>query len=217
MLPYSVGFTMKELDDLSESDRAFLDSAIENCDALGGNAVLLLVGNRAAGFSCPNADLDLWIVGDKQFLSSELREAHDRDGSVFVDRGDFDAHWTFFDSDTLTEILSEWPDEKCWIVSTSAYIHGNFVTFDDLKTHFSSYPHEVASRKLKWLIGNCRVLFSSFPKSGQTKPIASLMVSGRIIECLFKMCCVADRIPIPYPKCSQRWQKEPGSEPQLSQ
>lgn len=191
---------MDDLDDLKEPDRAFLDLAIETCDNLGPDAVLLLVGSRAAGFSGPHSDLDLWIIGDSEALCEEHREVFDRDGSVFVDRGDYDAHWTFFDRQDLVEILSQWPDEKIWILSTSRYVHGSRNTSEDLMARFGIYPREVAERKLKWLIGTCRTLFSSFPKSGETKPVASVMVVGRIIECLYKICCACDRVPIPYTK-----------------
>ncbi len=191
---------MDELSGLSASDRGFLDAAITTCDSLGPDTALLLVGSRAAGFSGPHSDLDLWIVGDRDSLPAEHREAFDRDGSVFVDRGDYDAHWTFYDKDILTEDLGRWLDEKVWILSTSKHVHGSLQAFDDLKARFSRYPQDVAESKLKWLIGTCRTLFSSFPKSGDSKPIAGIMVVGRIIECLYKICCVADRVPIPYTK-----------------
>ena len=47
---------MDDLDDLEAPDRAFLDLAIETCNSLGPDAVLLLVGSRAAGFSGPHSD-----------------------------------------------------------------------------------------------------------------------------------------------------------------
>ena len=58
---------------LDPVDQLFLDSAIQLCDNLDEDVVVLLVGSRAAGFAGPESDLDLWIVGDKDRLLDEQR------------------------------------------------------------------------------------------------------------------------------------------------
>ena len=191
-----MGEYINQLLSLDPADRSFLDSVIKVCDNIGADAVVLQVGSRAAGFAGPDADLDLWIVGDKDRLSDEQRSIHDRDGSVFVDRGDSDAHWTFFDREILTGLLSEWQDEKVWIVSTSKYLHGNRDTFEVLKDRYGKYPLGIAGTKLKWLVGHCGTLLGSMWGSDEEAQVTRLIASGRLIEGLYKICCVADQIPI---------------------
>ena len=199
---------MKELEILDKADREFIKQAIAICDRLDPNAVLLLTGSRAAGFVGAGADLDLWILGNKKDLTPEEQNAYATNGSLFVDRGDLRAHYEFFDITDLTESLQQWFDEKMWIVSQAKFIQGNRGIIDDLKECCAAYPHEVAEKKLKWLVANCRANFSSFPKSGDSKPIAGFMVLGRIIEYLCKMCCIAQYTPFPYTKWLVRVAKE---------
>ena len=79
----------------SLEDQQFVDRAVDFCQRVGERAVLMLVGSRAANFTDNWSDLDLCIIGDKCHLSDEDRKSYERDRQIFVDRGDYEAHWTF--------------------------------------------------------------------------------------------------------------------------
>ena len=131
-----------------------------------------------------------------------------QDGELFVDRGDMRAHWSFFDADLLPKRLESWPDEMLWILRNAKVISGNPGTVASLQRRFATYPDEIASRKLKWLVGGYRALLSSFPKAGESKPMMSIVVRGKLVECLCKICCIGHRRPFPYTKWLVRAARE---------
>lgn len=187
-------------------DQKFMDEAIEACQRLGSEAVLLLVGSRAAGFGSAWSDLDLWILGDKAYLSIEERQTYESKGELFCeahelwDRGDYEAHWTFYDMNDLTEQLSKWNDEKMWILATSRLLCGSSDRFVMMKNRSSSYPAEVAERKLKWLFGKYCLSLGPLNTAARGMPVTALVVAGQVIECLCKICCLAEKKPFPYTK-----------------
>ena len=87
-----------------------------------------------------------------------------------------------------------------WVLATSKRVHGNHETADDLRQRFGRYPRRVAERKLRWLVGSSRALLSSIPRAGEGRRLAALLVLGRIVESLSRICCVAEELPFPYPK-----------------
>lgn len=185
-----------------------MQRAVAACERLGPEAVLLLVGSRAAGFAGPGADLDLWILGDAARLSRDEQAAHARRGELFVDRGDLRAHYSFFDARTIAARVDGWQDETMWILSTSHVVHGRAATAAPLVERSRTYPREVAERKLEWLVGSCRSLGSAFPKSGEGRAAGGALVFGRLLESLCKLCFVADRHPFPYTKWLARAARE---------
>ena len=85
----------------SPEDQQFVDRAIDFCQRMGKCAVLMLVGSRATNFADGWSDLDLCVIGDKWCLSDEERRTYEQDRQLFVDRGDYEAHWTFYDEGDL--------------------------------------------------------------------------------------------------------------------
>lgn len=186
----------------SLEDQKFIDEAIKACQRMGEKTVLLLVGSRAAGFVDSWSDLDLWILGDKSYLSAEERQEYERKGDLFVDRGDFEAHWSFYDINDLIQQLNEWPDEKIWILATSRVLYGSSDTIEEIKKRYSTYPLEIAEKKLKWLFGKYRSLLGPLNMAARNRPVTAFVVTGQVIECLCKICCLAERKPFPYVKWS---------------
>ena len=192
---------MKEAIHFSPEDSQFIDRSIDFCQRMGDRAVLMLVGSRAANFADEWSDLDLCIIGDKRCLSGEDRRTYDRDQQLFVDRGDYEAHWSFFDEGDLRAWLETWPNEMMWLISTSQTLYGCSTTAEELKHRYQLYPPAVAESKLKWLFGNYYY--------SQRGPLAmaarrhvemAFVAAGSVIEYLCKMCCVAEGQPFPYKK-----------------
>jgi len=75
---------MTEDVNLSLDDQKFIDETIKVCQKMGEDAVLLLVGSRAAGFGSSWSDLDLWLLGNKSFLSVEERQKYKIDAGYFM-------------------------------------------------------------------------------------------------------------------------------------
>lgn len=182
-------------------DQQFIDRAIDFSQRMGERAVLMLVGSRAANFADEWSDLDLCIIGDKRCLSDEDRRTYDRDQQLFVDRGDYEAHWTFYDEGDLRTWLETWPNEMMWLISTSRTLYGCSSAAEELKHRYRLYPPGVAESKLKWLFGNYYY--------SQRGPLAmaarrhvemAFVAAGNVIEYLCKICCVAERQPFPYSK-----------------
>ncbi len=191
----------KAVADLSPEFLAFVDRGVEACNGAGDRAVLLLVGSRAAGFADRGSDLDLWIIGDKRTLSADQQQEHDAKGGLFVDRGDYEAHWHFYDEDYFIRRLSDWPAEMMWILATAKYLHGQPETFDDLWGRFGVFPRTVAEPKLKWLLGGYRDLLAPMYKVACQGRIADAWaIGGEAINTLWKLCCVAECLPWPYRK-----------------
>jgi|GEM_PF-821729 len=197
---------MSENVHFSSDDQKFIDEAIEACQRMGEEAALLLVGSRAAGFGSSWSDLDLWILGDKTFLPIEERQRYETDGELFYEahelwnRRDYEAHWTFYDMNDLVEQLSQWNDEKMWILLTSCVLYCSSDRIEAIKRRFSSYPTEIAERKLKWLFGKYLMSLGPLNTAARGMPVTALVVAGQVIEYLCKICCLAERKPFPYTK-----------------
>ena len=196
----------------SPEDQQFVDRAIDFCQQMGERAVLVLSGSRSTSFADEWSDLDLCIIGDKQCLSDEDRNTYEQSQQLFVDRGDYEAHWSFFDEGDLRTWLGTWPNEMMWLIATSRALYGCSSTVDELKHRYRLYPPRVAESKLKWLFG--KYYYS------QRGPLAmaarrhvemAFVAAGNVIEDLCKMCCVADRQPFPYSK----WLVEAAKQTQL--
>ncbi len=182
-------------------DQQFIDRASDFCQQVGERAVLMLVGSRAANFADGWSDLDLCIIGDKRYLSDEDRNTYERSRQLFVDRGDYEAHWSFFDEGDLRAWLETWPSEMMWLIATSQTLYGCSSAAEELKDRYRLYPIDVAESKLKWMFG--KYYYS------QRGPLAmaarghvemAFVAVGNVIEFLCKICCVADRQPFPYSK-----------------
>ena len=144
---------MKEGIHFSPEDRQFIDRAKDFCQRMGKRTVLMLVGSRAANFADEWSDLDLLIIGDKQCLSDEDQRTYQRNQQLFVDRGDYEAHWSFFDEGDLRTGLETWPNEMMWLIATSQTLYGCSSIAEELKQRYRLYPIDVAESKLKWMFG----------------------------------------------------------------
>ena len=185
----------------SQEDQQFVDRAMDFCQQMGERAVLMLIGSRAAGFTDGWSDLDLCIIGDKHHLSDEDRETYEQSWQLFVDRGDFEAHWSFYDESDLRAWLETCPDEMMWVIGTSQTLYGCSSTAKELKDRYCVYPPAVAERKLKWMFG--KYYFSQrgpLAMAARNKVETAFVAVGNVIEYLCKMCCVAERQPFPYEK-----------------
>ena len=192
---------MSEEINFSSEDQQFIDRAIDFCQQIGERAVLMLIGSRAAGFTDGWSDLDLCIIGDKHHLSDEDRMTYEQSWQLFVDRGDFEAHWSFYDEGDLQAWLKTCPDEMMWVVANSRTLYGCSSTAERLKNHYCLYPPAVAERKLKWMFG--KYYFSQrgpLAMAARNKVETAFVAVGNVIEYLCKICCVADRRPFPYEK-----------------
>ena len=203
---------MREEIRFSPEDQQFIDRAIDFCQQMGEHAVLMLIGSRAANFADKWSDLDLCIIGDKQRLSDEDRRTYEQSWQLFVDRGDHEAHWSFYDEDDLRAWLETYPDEMIWVVATSRTLYGSSSTAEELKHRYSLYPPAVAESKLKWMFG--KYYYSQrgpLAMAARNKVETAFVAVGNVIEYLCKMCCVADRQPFPYDK----WLVEAAKQTQL--
>lgn len=192
---------MQPLGDLHPVNLAFLERAKVARNCSGPRSVLTLVGSRAAGFAGLHSDLDLWIIGDKKCLSPDDRQRYDLRGSLFVDRGDLEAHWTFYDEQDLAARLGTWQSEMMWIVSTAQVLDGHADTLAQLQQKFGRFPRDVAEFKLRWLIGQFRSQPSGMWKAaGAGRLPSALAMAGQAIDSLCRICCVAEQRPWPYSK-----------------
>ncbi|MDE0635551.1 MAG: nucleotidyltransferase domain-containing protein [Candidatus Poribacteria bacterium] len=192
-MPEEIGF--------SPEDQQFINRAVNFCQQMGKRAVLMLIGSRAAGFTDEWSDLDLCIIGDKRRLSDEDRRTYEQSWQLFVDRGDYEAHWSFFDEGDLREWLESYPDEMMWVVSTSQTLYGCSRTAEALKRDYCLHPPAIAESKLKWMFG--KYYFSQrgpLAMAARNRVETSFIAVGNVIEYLCKMCCVAERHPYPYEK-----------------
>lgn len=186
---------------LSAADQAFLSQAVEACNRAGPRAVLLLVGSRAAGFAGRGSDLDLWIVGDRMTLPVDQQRQLDAKESLFVDRGDLTAHWTFYDHDDLVHRLLTWPSEIMWTLATAQHLHGDRQVFIDLRTRFNQFPRHIAEPKLRWLIGAFRMRLSPIYKLARRGDDPGAMVQvGHAVDAFCRLCRASECQPWPYEK-----------------
>ena len=168
---------------------------------MGEHAVLMLVGSRAANFADEWSDLDLCVIGDKQCLSDEDRRSYEQCQQLFVDRGDYEAHWSFFDEGDLRAWLETWPNEMLWLIATSQALYGCSTTAEELKQRYRLYPPPVAEDKLKWLFG--KYYYSQrgpLAMAARSHAEMAFVAAGNVIEYLCKICCVAEGQPFPYSK-----------------
>ncbi len=203
---------MREKLRFSPDEQQFINRAIDFCQSVGERAVLMLVGSRAAGFADTWSDLDLWVIGDKGCLSDEERRIYQRNNELFVDRGDYEAHFSFYDERALCMRLQTWADEMMWIISTSRTLYGHSSTAEELKRCYRLYPRSVAECKLKWLFG--KYYFSQrgpLAMAARNKVETAFIAVGNVIESLCKICCVVERQPFPYDK----WLFEAAKQTQL--
>ena len=184
----------------SPEDQQFIDRAINFCQQMGERAVLVLAGSRSTSFADEWSDLDLWIIGDKRHLSDKDRGIYEQKRELFVDRGDFEAHWSFYDEADLRAWLGTYSDEPMWIVANSRILYGCSNTAEELK-RYCQYPPAVAERKLKWMFGKYYFAQGGTLAMAARNKVETVFVAvGNIIEYLCKMCCVADKQPFPYEK-----------------
>ena len=198
----------------SPEDQQFVDRAVDFCQRMGDRAVLMLIGSRAANFTDSWSDFDLCIIGDKRHLSDKDRESYERDRQLFVDRGDYEAHWTFYDESDLRAWLETYPDEMMWVVANSRTLYGYSTTVEELKQHYCVYPPAVAERKLKWMFG--KYYFSQrgpLVMAARNKVETAFVAVGNVIEYLCKICCVAEKQPFPY----EKWVVEAAKRTQLGE
>ena len=196
----------------SPEDQQFVDRAADFCQQMGERAVLMLIGSRAAGFTDAWSDLDLCIIGDKHHLPDEDRMTYEQSWQLFVDRGDFEAHWSFYDEGDLQAWLKTYPDEMMWVIANSRVLHGCSSTAEELKHRYCLYPPALAERKLKWMFG--KYYFSQrgpLAMVARNKVETAFVAVGNVIEYLCKICCVADRRPFPY----EKWVVEAAKQTQL--
>jgi len=185
---------------LTDDEQAFIERAKVFTGRTGPEAVLLLVGSRAAGLADSWSDLDLWVIGDKGGLSAEESSRYDAGGGLFVDRGDYEAHWIFFDARDLSRILDEWPDEKMWLILTSQVLAGNAAVAADLKARCGKYPAVLLEGRLKWHFGH---YWSSLPRlsiAARGHPETGFLMAAKVIDHLCRLSCLAEKRPFPYAK-----------------
>lgn len=181
-------------------DAKFIEISKKTCDQMGNKSVLLLVGSRAAGFTDVFSDLDVWILGDKTCLPDDQRGCYARLGMFTNDSFGGGRHWVFYDIQDMKGKLEKWPNEKMWTLATSQYLYGCSETVEYLKASYAQYPKEIAGRKLKWLFGKFWQLIRGCDIIARGKPIAALLNVSQTVECLAKICCVAECKPWPYDK-----------------
>lgn len=192
---------IKEKVHFNPEDRQFIDRAIDFSQQMGERAVLMLVGSRAANFADEWSDLDLLIVGDKRCLSDADRKTYEQSRQLFVDRGDYEAHWSFFDEGDLRAWLETWHNEMMWLIATSQTLYGCSSTVEELKHHYRLYPRAVAESKLKWMFGKYYYLQRGpLAMAARSHVEMGFVAVGNVIEYLCKICCIADRQPFSYDK-----------------
>ena len=185
-------------------ERSFIDRAISDARALGKDTAVLLVGSRALGVGGPWSDLDLWLLGNKERLEGRARAEYELTGQVFVDRGDLQAHYTFYDFRDLEERLARWTDELLWIVHVSQLLHDPVGRASDMKERFRDYPHDVLERKLRWWLCNYWQCQGRLGVAARGTAASAVMIAAECIESLCKVCCLADGRPFPYLKWLRR-------------
>ncbi len=186
--------------DIKAEDEEFVLQAKDFTSRRGSKAVLLLVGSRAAGLADSWSDIDMWVVGDKTTLSPSERERYEADEELFIDRGDYEAHWKFFDLGDLQLLLQGYPDEKMWILLTSQTIFGDESAAAVLKEQCRQYPREAVEPKLKLHFGRYWGSLGPLNTAARGMPETAFVFAGKAIEHLCKICCLAESKPFPYGK-----------------
>ena len=185
---------------VTPDEAEFVEQAQAFTSRVGPRAVLLLVGSRAAGLADSWSDLDMWVVGDKTGLKPSERRRYERHTELFVDRGDYEAHYTFYDRDDLKAILHGCPDEKMWIVLTAKVLFGDRRVAAELKRLCRRYPRRAVEPKLRWHYGRFYQSVNPLNTAARGMPETAFLIAGMAIEHLCKVCCLAERKPFPYAK-----------------
>jgi hypothetical protein len=185
---------------IKSEDDDFVRQAKAFTSRVGPKAVLLLVGSRAADLADSWSDLDMWVIGDKTSLAPSEREHYEQNGELFVNRGDCEAHWSFYDQHDLQSLLRHYPDEKMWILLTAQVMFGDESTATALKEHCRQYPWEAVEPKLKRHFGHYLLSLGLLNTAARGMPETAFMAAGKTIEHLCKICCFAERKPFPYTK-----------------
>jgi hypothetical protein len=202
---------MNKGQEFTPEQQEFINEALKKSMESGKDAALLLVGSRAANLSDSWSDLDLWILGNKKNLSIEEQQKYEIDKQLFFDKGDYESHWSFFDFDDIEIALRDWNDEIMWILDMSQIIFSNSARIVPIKNYCKQYPDEIAEMKLKRQFGKYCSLLGPLNMAARNKPLSAFVVTGLVIECLCKICCLAERMPFPYSK----WLTEVAKETQL--
>jgi hypothetical protein len=142
----------------------------------------------------------MWLLGEARCLSAEQRQVYTARGELFVDRGDMEAHWSFYDIDDLAEALRGWPDERMWILLHSQVLWGCANTLAELQRPCRDYPRPVVARKLKWCLGRYVSSLGPLNMAARDRPAAALIAAVHAIETMCRICCLAERRPYPYAK-----------------
>ena len=191
--------------------KEFCDRAVLDAEQYGEGAAVLLVGSRGAGFDDSWSDLDPWVLGRKDALSGEAAAQYASTGQVFVDRGDFEAHYSLYDFGDLAQRLSGWPDELLWLAQRSRILHDPLGLAENLKARFAEYPRPILEEKLRrW---HCKYSESSgrLGVVGRGMPVAAVLTGAACIESACKICCLAEGKSFPYAK----WLRHAAAETRL--
>jgi len=195
---------------IKPEETEFVDRATAFTSRVGSESVLLLVGSRSADLDDSWSDLDMWVIGDKSALSTPEREQYEKDGELFVDRGDYEAHWSFYGRDDLQRMLLEWPDAKMWLVLTSEVLAGCPATAERLVRQCQEYPKDIVEFKLKKSFGLYWSLLGPLNVAVRSMPETAIVVAGKVIEQLCRICCLAELSPFPYTKWLVRVAQQTG-------
>jgi len=69
-----------------------------------------------------------------------------------------------------------------------------------MRCQFARYPSTVAEAKLRWLLGRVLAIKGALRNARRGDPATSIAVAAEIAQCMWRMCCLAERRPYPYPK-----------------
>ena len=185
---------------LTPDEAEFVEQARAFTSRVGPRSVLLLVGSRAAGLADSWSDLDMWVIGDKARLTQAERRRYERHSELFVDRGDYEAHYSFYDRDDLRAVLQGYPDEKMWIVLTAKVLFGDRRVAAELKRLCRRYPRRAVEPKLRWHFGRYFQSVNPLNTAARGMPETAFLIAGMVVEHLCKVCCLGERKPFPYAK-----------------
>ena len=191
-------------DIIGTDNQEFCQRAITESEKYGQGASVLLVGSRGAGYIVSWSDIDLWVLGDKRALNDTAAKEYALTRQIFVDRGDLEAHYTFYDLGDLRQRLQEWPDELLWLLQRSRILHDPLGRASELRTQFADYPEDIMQDKLRWQLCEYSQHQGRLGVAGRGMPVAAVMAAGRCIETACRICCLAERKPYPYLKWLRR-------------
>jgi len=196
--------------DLREEDRAFAAKAVDFCERIGPESALFLVGSRPAGFADAWSDLDLWVIGYRGRLMGSEQEVCDREGQLFMDRGDYEAHYTFYDIDEIRAKVEQGNDATMWILSTAKHLHGSANWLLPVLRHVREHPRDLAEAKLRRELSRYMAATGGrLAMSARSGDVATAVAAvGDAIDAVCRICCLAERKPYPYAKWRVRVARE---------